>query len=314
MNWLARNVISPNNKDSLINCVSKMSRRPSSTTTKIRALLASDWEDYAFVRWAAQILVGALPGLVILFTIMHMASGAPRQSIKGTSAASIVPLLSASTLADSAAFHRVAQVRTAASDEVMFRLPGSAEQQGPRKRVLTVVKRTSPINVNFKTPRQNWKHLNAGTRQAIDAGLTAKHSWQRVVMHGSGASHGSAGLLDRYHSQVRGLSGGLGYHFVIGNGAGAGDGAVQSGARWAKAMPVDNGTVAEGSISVCFVGDFQSQAPTVDQLEAFDELIDYLSLKLGHLPVITHGSMVGGESRCLGAKFPVDQVLRELEH
>ena len=314
MNWLAWNVISPNNKDSLINRVSKMSRRPPSTLSKVRAFVAADWEDSVFVRWAAQILVGALPGLVIVITIMHMASGAPRQGIKGTSAASIVPLLSASTLADSAAFHRVAQVHTAASDEVMFRTPGSVEHQGSRKRVLTVVKRTSPIRVNFKAPRQTWKHLNTETRKAIDSGLANKPSWQRVVMHGSGGAHGSAGLLDRYHSQVRGLSGGLGYHFVIGNGAGAGDGVVQTGPRWAKAMPVDSGPLAEGSISVCFVGDFQSQAPTEDQLEAFDELIDYLSLKLGHLPVITHGSLVGGESRCLGTKFPVDQVLRELEH
>lgn len=314
MNWLAWNVISPNNKDSLINCVSKMSRRLPSTTTKIRALLAADWEDSVFVRWTAQILVGALPGLVIVLTIMHMASGAPRQGIKGTTAASIVPLLSASTLADSAAFHRVASIHTTASNEVMFRQPGSADQQGSRKRVLTVVKRTSPISVNFKAPRQNWKHMDAETRQAIDEGLASKPSWQRVVMHGSGASHGSAGLLDRYHSQVRGLSGGLGYHFVIGNGAGAGDGVVQTGPRWARAMPVESGPLAANSISVCFVGDFQSQSPTVDQLEAFDELIDYLSLKLGHLPVTTHGSLVGGESRCLGVKFPVDQVLRELEH
>ena len=291
-----------------------MSRRLTSTHTKIRAVLASDWEDSVMVRWAAQIMVGALPGLVIVLTIMHMASGAPRQGIKGTSAASIVPLLSASTLADSAAFHRVAQVHTAASDQVMFRVPGSVDQQGSRKRVLTVVKRTSPITVNFKAPRQNWKHLDVETRKAIDEGLVSKPSWQRVVMHGSGAAHGSAGLLNRYHSQVRGLSGGLGYHFVIGNGAGAGDGVVQTGPRWAKAMPVEGGPLAESSISVCFVGDFQSQSPTADQLEAFDELIDYLSLKLGHLPVTTHGSLVGGESRCLGTKFPVDQVLRELDH
>ena len=264
------------------------------------------------VRWAAQVAVGALPGLIIVFTIMLLASGSLRTGNPGTSAASIVPLLSASTLVDSAAFHRANLPAASVVDQISFRSPGSVVNSGSRKRILTVVKKTSPLAVNFQAPRENWNHLNVECRKDIDTGVSGKNTWQRVVLHGSGSSHGSAKLIDRYHSQIRGMKQGLDYHFIIGNGNGAADGSIKAGPRWLNAMPAEGMPLSESSISVCFVGDFQAQQPTSAQLAALDELLDYLSIKLGQLAVTTHSGLAGESTRCLGAKFPADQVLKAL--
>lgn len=289
-----------------------MSQHPPTFTDRVQAFLASDWEESALARWAAQIAVGAVPGLVIVLTIMFMASGAPRKGTTGTSAASIVPLLSASALVDSAAFHRITPSEVSSANAIQFRAPGTATNGGNRKRVLNVVKKTSPLPVNFKAPRQTWDHLDAACRKDIDTGLTQSTQWRRVVLHGSGSSHGSAKLLDRYHSQIRGLKQGLDYHFIIGNGSGASDGSVQAGPRWLNGQPSEGAPLSESSISVCFVGDFQSQAPTAAQLAALDELLDYLSIKIGDIAVTTHAALAGESTRCLGAKFPAEQVLRAI--
>lgn len=309
MKWLEQSVILLNNKEALINCDSEMSSLRNTLCEQLRAFLATDWEESAAVRWSAQIAVGAVPGLVIVFTIMFMASGAPRRGTTGTSAASIVPLLSATALVDSAAFHRVPTAEVTQANPVKFRMPGTTLTTGSQKRVLMVVKKTSPMAVNFKAPRQSWVHLDAECRQAIDAGLAKSADWQRVVLHGSGSSHGNARLLDRYHAQIRGLKGGLDYHFIIGNGSGAADGGVQAGPRWFSGRAAEALPLAGESIHVCFVGDFQTQSPTAAQLQALDELMDYLSIKIGDVPVTSHSGINGEETRCLGAKFPMEQVM-----
>lgn len=287
---------------------------PPSLASIIRAFKSSDWEESASVRWAAQLMVGAVPGLLIVLTIMHLAKAAPQRHHGGTSVASIVPLLSASTLADTAAFHRLSHEQgPAVTSDTQFRLPGYDSAQSPRKRVLTVTKKTSSLPVNFKAPRQSWNHLDSAARHDIDAGMNKPANWQRVVLHGSGSQRGNAGLLERYHSEIRGLSDGVGYHFIIGNGQGATDGSVKVSQRWLKGLPsggLAEQALRETSISVCFVGDFQTQQPTRAQLAALDELLDYISIKLGPVPVTTHSVIDGETSRCLGAKFPTEQILQ----
>jgi len=59
--------------------------------------------------------------------------------------------------------------------------------------------------------------------------------WQAIVIHHSGTPAGDAVTLGRQHVSA-GLSG-LGYHFVIGNGQGLGDGLVDVGYRWSQQLP-----------------------------------------------------------------------------
>ena len=58
--------------------------------------------------------------------------------------------------------------------------------------------------------------------------------WQAIVIHHSATPAGDSVTLNRQHT-ASGLSG-LGYHFVIGNGQGLGDGLVEVGYRWNRQL------------------------------------------------------------------------------
>src|SRR5690606_17117137 len=71
-----------------------------------------------------------------------------------------------------------------------------------------------------------------------------RENWQAIVIHHSGAPYGTAESIDKEHRAL-GLDG-LGFHFVIGNGSGLGDGEVYSGYRWEEQLPGAH-AVGEGS-------------------------------------------------------------------
>ncbi len=58
--------------------------------------------------------------------------------------------------------------------------------------------------------------------------------WQAIVIHHSATPAGDSITLDRQHTAA-GLAG-LGYHFVVGNGQGLGDGLVEVGFRWNRQL------------------------------------------------------------------------------
>ena len=58
--------------------------------------------------------------------------------------------------------------------------------------------------------------------------------WQAIVIHHSATPAGDSVTLNRQHT-ASGLAG-LGYHFVIGNGQGLGDGLVEVGYRWNRQL------------------------------------------------------------------------------
>lgn len=262
--------------------------------SRVRAIGRTDWEEMTGPRWAGQILAGLLPGLMLLGIITHFSSqSGSTVGGRGRSAASVVPLLSASAIADTAAFHR----RLAPHEPTR-----AAEFRHPR--IVEDLPRAVPIAipvalpVDFRAPRVEWHHLSRQMRSVIDnaVALGDAQPTQRIVLHGSGQSRGSMALLGRYQAAVHGQA--HAYDFVIGNGRATRDGAVEVSPRWSVAAHGD------GSIHVCLVGDFHRSRPTASQLAALDEVLDYLSLKLGRLPVTVHG-----DGQCLGVQFPADEVI-----
>lgn len=120
--------------------------------------------------------------------------------------------------------------------------------------------------------------------QRLDAPLD-RQRWQRIVIHHSGAPFGSAETIGAEHT-ARGLQG-LGYHFVIGNGQGAGDGELFVGRRWLQQLPGAHvaGPSApwnnEHAIGICLVGDGDRRAFTPAQLARLSELVSSLCAQLG---------------------------------
>ena len=110
--------------------------------------------------------------------------------------------------------------------------------------------------------------------------------WDHIIIHHSGRMTGTVRDLDA-RAKSAGLNG-VGYHFVIGNGAGLSDGVVEEGYRWTQQLPgahvaiSANATTAEQdeanrlnsrSIGICVIGNGDRQPFTESQMRALIELV-----------------------------------------
>jgi len=164
----------------------------------------------------------------------------------------------------------------------------------------------------FRRSRTEYKYLTPAVRAAIDKAPVKKHRWLYIVVHNSGTRQGNAKAFDYYHRKVRKMENGLAYHFVIGNGTSTGDGQIEIGPRWTR--QINGGHVRSDylnniALGICLVGDYNRDRPTKRQLEALDELIRYLRIRVGKTDgkkatVKTHKDINPKPTDCPGDKFP----------
>ena len=108
----------------------------------------------------------------------------------------------------------------------------------------------------------------------------ASNRWKYIFIHHSQTTSGSAETLAADVADPKGMAD----HFVIGNGEGCTDGAVQYGARWneqgpaGKARDVDR--MDPNCISICLIGDFDRSFPTPTQMKTLGQLVDVLQRRL----------------------------------
>jgi hypothetical protein len=111
--------------------------------------------------------------------------------------------------------------------------------------------------------------------------------WMGIVIHHLGEPAGDAGSIHRLHLDY-GYQG-LGYHFIIGNGNGLGDGVVQVGYRWNQQLPGVHTAGPAGeqhnrrSIGICLVGNGNRRPFTKAQLSQLESLTRRLQQRL-HIP------------------------------
>jgi hypothetical protein len=110
------------------------------------------------------------------------------------------------------------------------------------------------------------------TRSPLPAGR-----WKYIYIHHSRTPAGNAITLGQ-------PTGGLGDHFVIGNGDGCEDGEIQISQRWnqqqAPLPPAGATSIDNGCISICIVGDFDQTVPTQTQLRRVGQLVSALQGQL----------------------------------
>ncbi|HKS37554.1 MAG TPA: N-acetylmuramoyl-L-alanine amidase [Verrucomicrobiae bacterium] len=159
--------------------------------------------------------------------------------------------------------------------------------------------------------------LSPAVERAIRGANVKRGRWKYIVIHHSGTPNGSAKGMDRYHREVRHMENGLAYHFVIGNGAGMGDGEVVVGRRWTEQL--DGGHVASESqnkiaLGICLVGNFDANKPTLKQMKSLNALIESLLARCGLSAkmVKTHQQINVMHTRCPGSNFPARSFLKEL--
>ena len=138
----------------------------------------------------------------------------------------------------------------------------------------------------WSRPDVNYRYLSRSVRNEIDRAPVMRRRWQFIVVHNSGTRQGSARIFDYYHRHVRRMRNGLAYHFVIGNGTSTGDGQIEVGDRWRRQINgghVHSDYLNNIALGICLVGDFNRGQPTRRQLEACEELINYLRKRCGKI-------------------------------
>jgi N-acetyl-anhydromuramyl-L-alanine amidase AmpD len=111
------------------------------------------------------------------------------------------------------------------------------------------------------------------------------------------------------------MENGLAYHFVIGNGVDSRDGEIEIGPRWLKQIQgghVHREEINEVGIGICLVGNFERTRPTLKQMAAFQELVDYLRSEVVGTKIrfAVHKEIDPGRTACPGRFFPTAQMHR----
>jgi len=133
--------------------------------------------------------------------------------------------------------------------------------------------------------------------------------WKYVFVHHSQTPSGNAATLAA-------RPGGLGDHFVIGNGSGCVDGEIQIGHRWASQLPAGPApglsAVRPDCISICLVGDFNHSAPTATQRVRLNQLVATLQSGLAIPGGSVHTVQGTNTPADAGRLFPTDAFRQQL--
>ncbi len=139
--------------------------------------------------------------------------------------------------------------------------------------------------------------------------------WTAIVIHHTATATGSVESIHEAHLKRKTKDGvawqGIGYHFVIGNGNGMPDGAIESTFRWREQMQgahAGNEEYNQRGIGIVLVGNFEETAPTPAQLAAVKSLVSRLKgqLKIPANRVVGHRDI--RETACPGRYFPLAEV------
>jgi N-acetyl-anhydromuramyl-L-alanine amidase AmpD len=144
-----------------------------------------------------------------------------------------------------------------------------------------------------------------------------EHRWTGIVIHHLGEPAGDAQYVHRLH-QSYGHQG-LGYHFLIGNGNGLGDGVIHVGYRWNEQLPGAHVMGAAGhehnlhSIAICLIGNGDRRPFTDRQLRQLVLVIRALQARFD-IPgsrVYLHRDLAPATSSP-GRLFPFAQIREQL--
>lgn len=148
----------------------------------------------------------------------------------------------------------------------------------------------------------------------LDVPLERK--WKYIVIHHSYTEAGSEKTFDDYHRNVRGWQG-VGYDFVIGNGHGSADGAIEVTFRWETQIQgahAGDEEYNQHGIGICLVGNYERGYPTEKQMAALVSLVSYLQekCKIPTANVMLHRHIKS--TRCPGKNFPFYRFISLLPH
>ena len=142
-----------------------------------------------------------------------------------------------------------------------------------------------------------------------------EREWEFVVLHHTASSGGSVESIHEAHLKKKDKSGnpwlGIGYHFVIGNGNGMGDGEIQPTFRWREQMHgahAGSNDYNQRGIGICLVGNFEDQHPSDAQLQAVERLVATMKKEYGISSERVVGHAEVKATACPGKHFPLEAI------
>jgi hypothetical protein len=147
----------------------------------------------------------------------------------------------------------------------------------------------------------------------------APREWKHIVIHHTATGSGSVESINAAHLKNKDKNGnpwlGIGYHFVIGNGDGMPDGAIEPTFRWRTQIQgahagSTNKDYNERGIGVCLVGNFEKSPPTAAQRRSIKLLVATLKgeYKIPAASVVGHKDIRASSTECPGKLFPMAEV------
>ena len=144
--------------------------------------------------------------------------------------------------------------------------------------------------------------------------------WRNIVLHHTGNNGGAAETFDRNHRELNGWENGLGYHFLIGNGKGMGDGEVHVSRRWSEQLNgahviSDDGSCSNAnSIGISLVGNFEYDVATPRQVIALRVLMSFLidEYNIARDRIFGHGQVSKAATDCPGVFFDMEGLFQSL--
>jgi hypothetical protein len=184
---------------------------------------------------------------------------------------------------------------------------------------VTLCQAVAGMGTDFGDAAASWKVLQNGIAEANDVQAPVRN-WEFVVIHHSATLSGSLESIHREHQSRRDGSGnpwlGIGYHFVIGNGAGMADGQISSTFRWKQQIHgAHSGSLQynDRGIGICLIGNFEKSRPSPAQLEAVTELLKLLAerYRIPSTKIVGHKNIRA--TACPGRHFPMTDVVDKLK-
>ncbi|MBC7818951.1 MAG: N-acetylmuramoyl-L-alanine amidase [Planctomycetaceae bacterium] len=143
----------------------------------------------------------------------------------------------------------------------------------------------------------------------------AARDWKHIVIHHTASEGGSVATIHAEHLNRKDKNGnnwkGIGYHFLIGNGTGMGDGEIEPTFRWKKQMQgahAGNDEYNQHGIGICLVGNFQDHRPSSAQLVSIKRLVGVLKREYGLKSSQVVGHRDVKATACPGKLFPLTEI------
>ncbi len=185
--------------------------------------------------------------------------------------------------------------------------------------VMLIASRAFVLHNRMDIPSEDetQERMEARIARAIAHRNAELGDWRYIVIHHSATPTGNAAKFDAYHRDKKKWSGGLAYHFVIGNGTDSGDGQIEPGPRWeaqGAGAHCGNNYYNSHGIGICIVGNVEETRPTAQQIRSVTEICRQLCIacKIPPESVIGHCEVPDAHTKCPGKNLNMESFRTEL--